>query len=110
MPKIDVSLKDGQVAITIQGDEPEPSIWTMPRDVALQIGTALIGLSERAEETLSSFNEPPMMVVTNPPIQVSRSDAGQIILAVLPKKLRPILIQLGPSQIAQLREFLGDEE
>ena len=106
MANIHVTLTEGLVQLTFEAPDREPTILSMPPEVASQIGAALLGCSE-VDLPGSLFDHAQMMSLHNPRIEVRRSDAGQTIIAFLPNKMRPIMVQLDQEKASRFIDELS---
>ena len=66
MSRIDVSVKDGQVQMIINGAGPGQTTLTMDPDMASRVGAALIGMAGETRVVGSLFSLEPMMTVATP--------------------------------------------
>lgn len=92
MVNITVSDENGLVHLRFEPPGAEPTIVKMSPETAAQIGAALIGCSN-APMTGSLFDHAQMISSHNPRVEVRRSDTGQLVVALGPADLRPILLQ-----------------
>jgi hypothetical protein len=105
--RIDVSVKDGQVEMVINGDGPTPTTLRMGSNTASRIGAALLRASCENRVIGSLFSLEPVMTVADPRFEVLRSDLGQIFLALGVGGLRPILLQLAPTTAQALSDAIS---
>lgn len=56
--------------------------------------------------TTGLFQMVPFLTMWNPPLELQRSDQGQIVIALKPRDLRPILVQLETENSRVLRDLL----
>jgi len=109
MTNIDVRRIGDRVEITIDEENGQISKLNFPLDTAIKIGAQMVGCSDE-ELPGSLFSQAPMMTVYNPKYEIARTDAGQLVLGILPNKMRPIFIQLDKMNANLLiRDMAGDD-
>jgi hypothetical protein len=80
---------------------------SLSEDDASRAGAALLGMPGAVSETAGLFQMVPFLTIWNPPLELERSDQGQVVIALKPRDLRPIFVQLEAEKSRQLRDFLA---
>jgi hypothetical protein len=94
MVQITVKRLADQIALEFQLPDGQIVTVELPAEDAQQVGLALIGKASPQASGRSLLEESPLLATWNPPMEISRSETGQIILAYQAADLRPFLIQI----------------
>lgn len=104
--KIVVKRLPDSIEIEMQAPDGQTVTVELPPEAAQQVGLALIGRAAPQSSTRSLLEEAPTLATWNPPMEISRSENGQIIIAYQPADFRPFLIQLETERARGLRDAL----
>jgi hypothetical protein len=102
-------LRDGAtVTLEIELRGQPPVKLTLPEDVAMQVGFRMMGASEIPVGDPRAFFEPQVLAVSEPAVEVHRSDSGTISIAFKATEMRPIIFQLRPDRAAEIANGILD--
>jgi hypothetical protein len=76
----------------------------------MEIATTILRVAaspQPVDNAMSLFEALPMFSLVNPPMDVRRSDTGQVILAIKKHDWPPFLVQFPPEEAAWLRAELA---